>query len=961
MSHSKAPSYLAEVDRLRITTQQPPSRLKSEPSLLASISYLTRNQQRQISASNSYLGPESVDEREKKTILRDPYLQSKAAPAKLTKYGRFRVEDLSTTEFGTQCNEESFSEAALLASSAVPEATPQVKPDTAKEKLRTNRAKTVLGRVQNTSEEMEERKSRISKADLDSSPFAVSSPFKATARISRSLTRVFSSSPGTSAKEDDEAAGAPVTPSKTAISDRLASGLTSLPSFSFGALKSPSFGTSKSPDAAEKQDGEITQEGEAPTKSIFNSPVKVLAGSGFQVPFFMRKEQESAPEGAEGEQYALNDDDDEIIGNLKKREATIRKIHKETLYETEWVIWIKKTRTVMEGKPFNLFIFCVIILAAILAGFEVYYPPEEDSRTFALGILIKLVFTIEIGLRVYSGGPLKPSNEEYRRLVASGQAEGVEQVLMKSEPLNHFRDMWNTFDAVVTLLSWASDFVGPVIIFRSFRLLVLVKQFAEIQQLQILLGAFILGIQSVGYIFLLLFILLYMFAVVGMFFFRDNDPIHYSSLGLSIESILRIATLENWTRIMYTNMYGCDEYGYLAECTAPHVLNSTIPEDLDWPCPENCFTNCCIKPIAAYYSSLFYHFGLVVTVGFVGLSLFVGVLTTAMDECTAEWRSDEKFERKFRLNNCDQALDDAQIHHIKATITGIDERRFFMERAEMPEWTKKYIKHPMLQMYFKAYLLSTVKIDYFVEQNAIFNHSVTVAIIIGGILVGVNTDESLAGASWLVALDNLIMIVFIVELLLKIYGKGLKPWTYFDNLWNCYDFLVVVAAMIPPEAMGSTSAGANPATCLRLFRLVRILRVIRKLKRLQVIIQGMVHGLGSMALLPVLLIIVYYIFAVVGIWAFRKNDPWHFTGIGTAIVTLFRCSTFEDWTDVMYINQYGCDAYPHDSLTPGEGTSSPPQLPPHEGLLARGVGAAQPALAAATGGLSPLTAARRLL
>ncbi|KAK3269011.1 hypothetical protein CYMTET_22519 [Cymbomonas tetramitiformis] len=369
-------------------------------------------------------------------------------------------------------------------------------------------------------------------------------------------------------------------------------------------------------------------------------------------------------------------------------------------------------------------------------------------------------------------------------------------------------------------------------------------------------------------------------------------------------------------------MYGCDEYGYLAECTAPHVLNSTIPEDLDWPCPENCFTNCCIKPIAAYYSSLFYHFGLVVTVGFVGLSLFVGVLTTAMDECTAEWRSDEKFERKFRLNNCDQALDDAQIHHIKATITGIDERRFFMERAEMPEWTKKYIKHPMLQMYFKAYLLSTVKIDYFVEQNAIFNHSVTVAIIIGGILVGVNTDESLAGASWLVALDNLIMIVFIVELLLKIYGKGLKPWTYFDNLWNCYDFLVVVAAMIPPEAMGSTSAGANPATCLRLFRLVRILRVIRKLKRLQVIIQGMVHGLGSMALLPVLLIIVYYIFAVVGIWAFRKNDPWHFTGIGTAIVTLFRCSTFEDWTDVMYINQYGCDAYPHDSLTPGEGYAS---------------------------------------
>jgi len=31
-----------------------------------------------------------------------------------------------------------------------------------------------------------------------------------------------------------------------------------------------------------------------------------------------------------------------------------------------------------------------------------------------------------------------------------------------------------------------------------------------------------------------------------------------------------------------------------------------------------------------------------------------------------------------------------------------------------------------------------------------------------------------------------------------------------------------------------------------------------------------------------------------------------------AINTLFRCATLEDWTDVMYINMYGCKDYGYD-------------------------------------------------
>ena len=54
---------------------------------------------------------------------------------------------------------------------------------------------------------------------------------------------------------------------------------------------------------------------------------------------------------------------------------------------------------------------------------------------------------------------------------------------------------------------------------------------------------------------------------------------------------------------------------------------------------------------------------------------------------------------------------------------------------------------------------------------------------------------------------------------------------------------------------------------------------------------------------------VFYLFAIAAINLFRDNDPWHFNSIPIAFVTLFRVATLEDWTDVMYINMYGCDKY----------------------------------------------------
>ena len=53
----------------------------------------------------------------------------------------------------------------------------------------------------------------------------------------------------------------------------------------------------------------------------------------------------------------------------------------------------------------------------------------------------------------------------------------------------------------------------------------------------------------------------------------------------------------------------------------------------------------------------------------------------------------------------------------------------------------------------------------------------------------------------------------------------------------------------------------------------------------------------------------FFLFAVVAVTMFGENDPDHLGNLHIAFLTLFRCSTLEDWTDVMYISIYGCAQY----------------------------------------------------
>jgi voltage-gated sodium channel len=159
----------------------------------------------------------------------------------------------------------------------------------------------------------------------------------------------------------------------------------------------------------------------------------------------------------------------------------------------------------------------------------------------------------------------------------------------------------------------------------------------------------------------------------------------------------------------------------------------------------------------------------------------------------------------------------------------------------------------------------------------------------------------------LAVMDQTIQIIFTSECLFKIWAEGRTPFRYWnfstnpDASWNNFDFWLVAICWLPGGAIGNVAF-------LRLLRLMRLLKLVGKIKELQLIVMGLANGLNSVQYILILMLLIYYLFAVLGVGSFQKNDPFHFGSLGQAMLTLFRCATLENWSQVMFINFYGCDS-----------------------------------------------------
>lgn len=84
------------------------------------------------------------------------------------------------------------------------------------------------------------------------------------------------------------------------------------------------------------------------------------------------------------------------------------------------------------------------------------------------------------------------------------------------------------------------------------------------------------------------------------------------------------------------------------------------------------------------------------------------------------------------------------------------------------------------------------------------------------------------------------VVIFNIECLFKLMGLGKN---YFSNLWNFFDFLVVIGTDVGLliGIIDTTSNISTAATVVRGFRIMRIFRLIRSSKHIRIIIDTLMH------------------------------------------------------------------------------------------------------------------------
>lgn len=188
---------------------------------------------------------------------------------------------------------------------------------------------------------------------------------------------------------------------------------------------------------------------------------------------------------------------------------------------------VRQLQGLVESPIFKTVTLSAIVGAGVLSGLETSATllAEHGHWLRLLDRVVLAVFTVEILVKVIAHAP---------------------------RPQEFFRNGWNIFDTVIVAVCFLpidSQFAGVLRLARALRLLRLAS---ALPKLQVLAGALLKSLGSMGYVTLLLSLVFYIYGVLGVHFFRRVDPEHFGTLGDALFSLFRLITLDNWTDLYRT-------------------------------------------------------------------------------------------------------------------------------------------------------------------------------------------------------------------------------------------------------------------------------------------------------------------------------------------------------------------------------------------------------------------------
>ncbi|MCX7931023.1 MAG: ion transporter [Rhodovarius sp.] len=168
-----------------------------------------------------------------------------------------------------------------------------------------------------------------------------------------------------------------------------------------------------------------------------------------------------------------------------------------------------------------------------------------------------------------------------------------------------------------------------------------------------------------------------------------------------------------------------------------------------------------------------------------------------------------------------------------------------------------------------------------------FQRTVIGLILFNALTLGLETSASVMAAAGglLRAIDQLLLVLFSVELALRIYAfRG----RFFRDPWGLFDLAVVAIAWLP---------ATGPLSVLRALRVLRVLRLISMVPSLRMVVEAMLRALPGMASIVLLMALLFYVAAVMATKLFGAIMPDRFGTLGDSLFTLFQLMTLESWAE----------------------------------------------------------------
>ena len=520
----------------------------------------------------------------------------------------------------------------------------------------------------------------------------------------------------------------------------------------------------------------------------------------------------------------------------------------------------------VSSKFFTFLTASMIFYSSIVCGIVSQDPDKWFDTKFedVSFLVLNIGFAVEAVMRIMSSGVII-------------KEDGVKH-LVELRPHYYFHDPVNCVDFVVTVLSFMEYVVSgnSLDAVRTFRLVRLLRLIQMVEDMRVILDGVIQGVLSIVWILVLLTVVVYIYAVIGAVLFGENDPRNFRSLSIAFKTVISMTTMSDWLEFLYINYHGCDQYGY-----------------------DGADASYCTNPKSQKVLATAYIMSLIVILGNIMMSLFIGVITNKMEDAALELKdSKDAKKRKTKAAVAAEVWDDpaltplkigaeqyAQLLYHLNLLSGVRAEGVVRPLPDLPKWKRA-------QLWLKRMVTNTV-----------FEWGVVMMIIAVAITSGLGLEYNQQGKEWYKTTEAFFIAAFTAELIIKFFAyldRSLSFYTGKQKWWNLFDTFVVLVGLIP-------SSYQKAAVVVRLLRLLRILRLVRVIKQLQVVVLSLIAGMNSIVYVAVFMSVIFFVYAVAGVQVFRLNDPFHFSDLSNAVVTLFTVSFLEDWRPVFDINFYGCD------------------------------------------------------